>query len=191
MPLKVFLGMLGLLAFSAFDATGDSGDDSPDDPPTLPKPPTESEALGAEGIEALRTERSARRLAESKIRDLENSLKDLAEKLQKREDDDAEKQGQWEKLAESRAVKIVELEKSIEEDRLKKEQAEILAKYKLVEAEAMNVHGETIEQFEESAKLQAKLLGKNSGPNVNGGEGEHKPTPSTSKTSKLSNWKFN
>lgn len=196
MPIKFMLGLLGLIASTAsFAADIGEDDDAESDQSEVSKKPSETtghsdEKLGSEGIEALRAERSARRLAESKIKDLEKSISDLTKQIQSREDEDAEKLGEWQKLAETRGKKIEELENKILEDALEAEKAKILTKYKLSGDEAENVHGETAEEYEKSAKLQAKLLGKASGPDTSGGEGDSKPSDKRSKDSKLSNWKF-
>lgn len=150
----------------------------------------EDEQLRDEGRRALDSERKSRRAAEKRASTAEAELDKLRKAQEKREEEEAEKLGEWEKLANERATRIEELENDIETSKLDAEKSKILTKYKLTDDEAKNVHGESIEDFEASAKLQAKLLGKNSGPNPDSrGAGTGNPPPKAQE-SRLKGWKF-
>lgn len=175
-----------------------NGDDEEGAKPTehqnRPGNDSNDETLGDPGKRALESERTARRSAEKKVGELETQLNDLSKKLKKIEDDEAAELGKWEQLAGDRAARIEELEQDIAEQELTSRKADAIAKYKFSEDELALVHGETIEEYEASAKALAKLLSKNSGPDVSGGNtggGNTGGKPSNNESdSKLKNWKF-
>lgn len=74
----------------------------PAKPPVKTDPPGDPADLGDKGKAAIEAIRQEKRDAEKRARDAEKELADLKADQQKREDEDAERQGKWQELAEQR-----------------------------------------------------------------------------------------
>lgn len=150
----------------------------------------DDEILGDPGKRALKSERKLRQAAESKLGTLESQLAEMTKKLQKIEDDEAAEQGKWEKLANDRATRIEELENEIAKNELETKKAQAISKYKFTDEELTLLHGESLEDYEANAKALAKLLKKNSGPDVSGGTNAQGHKADDEPSSRLKTWKF-
>lgn len=75
----------------------------------------DTDDLGEKGREALKREREARKAAEKERTDLAKKIADLEKQQQDRERDEAQKRGEWEKVAKDRETELAKLTASLAE----------------------------------------------------------------------------
>lgn len=98
---------------------GFSGGDGSENPPTppatppvtppVPTPPGDPADLGDAGKRAIEAEREARKAADKRAKDLETELARFRKDQQDRDDAEAAKKGEWEKLAKDRETELADL----------------------------------------------------------------------------------
>lgn len=122
------------------------------------------ESLGDAGKKALDTEREARKKAEKDARDLKKRLDQTEADQKKRDDDNATKNGEWEKLAKDREAENAELKRMIDErDRQDRKRA-AAKKHNLADEWIERLSGETDEDLDADAKALAKMVGSREAP---------------------------
>lgn len=148
------------------------GDTDPTDsakPPVKTDPPGDPADLGDKGKAALDTERTARKAAEKAAKDAGTKLAQIVAAEQKRKDEDAEQQGEWQKLAEDRKAEIDKIKADAEAD-VATARAEIARRDRddraraalkaagLDESLLSRIHGDTADELKKDAEELTKLV---------------------------------
>lgn len=145
---------------------------SPNDPPTAPPTtptPGDPDELGEKGKAALDRERAAAKAADKRAKDAEAELAKLRTAQQKQSDEEAARQGEWQKLAEQRQTEIDQA-KADAEHRTKDLEAQIAKRDRddrarvalkaegLDEALLPRLIGDTDDELKADARILAKVV---------------------------------
>ncbi len=119
---------------------------------------THESDLGDAGKAALKREREARKSAEKARADLERRLAEFEQQQKARDDEEAKKRGEWEKVATEREKELEELRAAIAERDLNDLKRAVAADEGLPAELAMRLTGDDEDALRKDAKALAKHL---------------------------------
>lgn len=148
------------------------GDPAATPPPATepPKPEADDDKLGEAGQAALKSERDARKAAERQMRDLEKQLADLTKAQKDRDDEEARKKGEWEKLAKDRETELADLKAKLAAQDRQAWRLKAAAKHGIPDELVNRISGDTEADMDDDAKALAKHLTGKAAPETDAGK---------------------